>query len=211
MSGRPGFYERHVLPRLIGCACSQPVLTRLRAEVVPQARGAVFELGCGGGLNQPFYRPEQISRFVGIDPNLALLDAARAAAARRFADSAFHQTGGEAIPAADAAFDSIVCTFTLCSVTDHPRTIAEMRRVLKPHGVLLFVEHGRAPDSGVQRWQRMVEPVWKRLAGNCHLTRPIAAALADQGFSVEPMGREYIARTPRPLGWMEWGRAVRTA
>ena len=77
MSGRPGFYERHVLPRLIGCACSQPVMARLRAEVVPQARGAVFELGCGGGLNQPFYRPEQISRFVGIDPNLALLDAAR--------------------------------------------------------------------------------------------------------------------------------------
>ena len=101
----------------------------------------------------------------------------------------------------------MVCTFTLCSVQDPARVLSEMRRILRPGGQALFLEHGRAPDSGVARWQDRIEPVWKQLAGGCHLTRPIASAVRDSGFDVEPMGEGYTPGAPKFAGWMEWGAA----
>jgi SAM-dependent methyltransferase len=112
---------------------------------------------------------------------------------------------GEDIPFQDGSFDTVVCTYTLCSVADQPRAIAEMRRILRPGGQLLFLEHGRAPDSGPRKWQRRIEPVWKRLAGNCHLTRQVGAALRGGGFADEPLGQCYLPGAPRWAGWMEWG------
>lgn len=205
--GLSGWYEANVMPRLITCACSQGQVMKRRAAVVPLARGDVFELGCGGGINQAFYDRAAITSYAGIDPHEGLLDEARAAARRKGWQADMRQAWGEAIPFPDEGFDCVVCTFTLCSVEDPGQVMREMRRILRPGGGVLFLEHGRAPDLQVQRWQGRIEPVWKRLAGGCHLTRPIAAALTAAGFAVESLASGYTPKAPRFAGWMEWGVA----
>ncbi len=203
------WYDRAILPKVVALGCGTPEVAELRREVVPLARGAVFELGCGGGFNQALYDSSAVTHFCGIDPNPGLLDAARARAAEKGWQADIRAGKGEAIPFGDGSFDTVVCTYTLCSVDDPARVLAEMRRVLKPDGRLLFLEHGRAPDPGPARWQRRIEPVWKHLAGNCHLTREIGNAIRAAGFEVEPIGRGYFEKAPKWAGWMEWGTARR--
>ena len=178
-----------------------------RSAVVPKAHGDVFELGCGGGINQEFYAPQNITSYAGIDPHEGLLDTARASARARGLSADFRAGVGEAIPFEDESFDTCVCTFTLCSVQDPQRVLSELRRILRPGGTALFLEHGRAPDADVAQWQDRIEPVWKRMAGGCHLTRPITSAVDRSGFAVEPMGEGYTPGAPRFAGWMEWGVA----
>lgn len=209
--GLSGWYEANVMPRLVTCACSQGQVMKRRSAVVPQAAGDVFELGCGGGINHEFYEPRAITSFAGIDPHEGLLAATRAAAEAKGWAADLRQGRGEAIPFADESFDCAVCTFTLCSVDDPAQVMHELRRILRPGGRLLFLEHGRAPDARVRRWQERIEPVWKRLAGGCHLTRPITSALAASGFAVEPLGEGYTPKAPRFAGWMEWGVARKPA
>ncbi|MXO72310.1 class I SAM-dependent methyltransferase [Alteraurantiacibacter buctensis] len=203
------WYEEKVLPRIIGAGCGSAEVTELRRKVVPLARGAVFEIGCGGGFNQQLYDPQAVSSFAGLDPNPALLDAARARAAEKGWAADIRQGAAEAIPFADASFDTVVCTYTLCSVDDQARALAEMRRVLKPGGALLYLEHGRAPDAGPRKWQQRIEPAWKKLMGNCHLTREVGGAIAPAGFTLHPAGQDYFAGAPRWASWMEWGTAVK--
>lgn len=209
--GLRNWYEANVMPRLITCACSQGQVMKRRAAVVPLASGDVFELGCGGGINHEFYDRAAITSYTGIDPHEGLLEGTRAAAqalARHGGWAAdLRQGRGEAIPFADASFDCVVCTFTLCSVDDPTQVMQEMRRILRPGGKVLYLEHGRAPDRAVVNWQERIEPVWKRLAGGCHLTRPISSALAGAGFAISPLGEGYTPKTPRFAGWMEWGVA----
>ena len=138
-----------------------------------------------------------------------MLDAARQGAREKGWEHDIRQGVGEDIPFADGSFDTTVVTFTLCSVEDPAKVLGELRRILKPRGKLLFLEHGRAPDPGVARWQERVEPVWKPLAGGCHLTRPIGSSLRAAGFDVAPMGQDYLPKAPRIMGWMEWGVARR--
>jgi len=204
----PSWYDRHVMPRLIGCACAARPIMRQRAKVVPLASGRTLELGIGGGLNLAFYDPAKVSAVVGVDPSAELRE--RVAAAPRPEGLAVEVLEGtaEALPFEAASFDSVVCTFTLCSVCTPAQALAEARRVLKPGGRLLFCEHGLAPDEGVARWQGRVEPVWKRLAGGCHLTRPIGSAIAAAGFRLEDSQTMYLPKTPRILGWNEWGMAT---
>ncbi|MFW2350327.1 class I SAM-dependent methyltransferase [Qipengyuania sp.] len=205
--GMKAWYDRHIMPRLITAACGQEGIENRRKQVVPLAQGRVFELGCGGGLNQALYDPARITSFSGIDPHEKLLDGARARAREKGWETDIRQGVGEDIPFASGSFDTVVCTYTLCSVEDPGAVLAEMWRILAPGGKLLFLEHGRAPDAGVARWQERVEPVWKPLAGGCHLTRPIGASLRGAGFAVEPLGQAYLDKTPKVLGWMEWGVA----
>lgn len=209
--GLKSWYEGNVMPGLITCACSQGQVMKRRAAVVPLARGDVFEIGCGGGINQAFYDPAAIRSYAGIDPHPGLLEGARTAARAKGWAADIRQGWGEAIPFGDASFDCVVCTFTLCSVDDQAQVMRELRRILRPGGRALFLEHGRAPDAGVRRWQERIEPVWKRLAGGCHLTRPIASALEGAGFAVERRGEGYTPQAPRFAGWMEWGVAHRPA
>ena len=205
--GLTAWYEANIMPRLITCACSQGQVMKRRAAVVPRAHGDVFELGCGGGINHAFYDPSAITSYAGIDPHEGLLDGARAAAQQKGWAADLRRGRGEAIPFADASFDSVVCTFTLCSVDDPVKVMAELRRILRHGGQMLFCEHGRAPDPSVRGWQERIEPLWKRLAGGCHLTRPISSALAGAGFVVETLGEGYTPKAPRFAGWMEWGVA----
>lgn len=201
------WWDRHIVPRLITCACSQGQIMKVRSKVVPLARGDVLELGCGGGINMEFYDPAQINSLSGIDPSPKLLDMSRAAAAARGMDANISGGVGEAMPFADASFDTVVSTFTLCSVADQAEVLGEIRRVLRPGGTALFLEHGAAPDAGVAKWQRRIEPVWKRIGGNCHLTRPISGAYIGAGFAVEQLGAGYLPKSPRPMAWVEYGTA----
>ena len=203
------WYDETVLPRIVAAGCSTEDVGELRRQVVPLAQGRVLELGCGGGYNQPFYDRDRVTSYAGIDPNHALLEGARERARTNGWDHEIREGRGEAIPFADGSFDTVVCTYTMCSVDDQPQVMAEMRRVLKPGGRLLFLEHGKAPDPGPQKWQRRIEPVWKRVMGNCHLTREVGTALRSAGFEVEPIGQEYFEKAPKWAGWMEWGTARR--
>jgi ubiquinone/menaquinone biosynthesis C-methylase UbiE len=201
------WWERHGVPRLIKCACSQGQIMKARSRVVPHAAGDVLELGCGGGINMEFYDPMRIVSFTGLDPSPELLAMSRAAAAARGIDADIQGGVGEAMPFESGRFDTVVTTFTLCSVADPAAVLAEIRRVLKPGGTALFLEHGGAPDAGVAKWQRRIEPLWKRIGGNCHLTRPIGDAYEQAGFAVERQGAAYMPKTPRPFGWIEYGAA----
>ena len=203
------WYEETILPRVIRSTCGQEAVRALRGEVVPLAHGQVFELGCGGGLNQSLLDRGKVSSFSGIDPNASLLESARRSASEIGLEADIRPGTGEAIPFGDGRFDTVLCTFTLCSVADQAQVLAELRRVLKPGGRMLFLEHGRAPDRGPAKWQRRIEPAWKRVMGNCHLTREIGTAIRRAGFEVEPIGQRYFEKMPRWAGWMEWGTARR--
>ncbi len=205
--GLASWYDRHVMPRLITFACGQKGIEERRRLVVPLARGKVFELGCGGGLNQQFYDRQAVTAFAGIDPHDSLLESARESARALGRAVDIKQGVGEDIPFSSSSFDTVVCTYTLCSVQDHARVVSELHRVLKPDGQLLFLEHGRAPDRRVAGWQERIEPLWKPLAGGCHLTRAVGGALRAGGFEVEPLGQGYLEKAPRVMGWMEWGIA----
>lgn len=204
------WYDAHVMPRLITLACGQKGIEERRRQVVPLAEGHVFELGCGGGLNQALYDSERVTSFAGIDPHEKLLEGARDRARSRGWEHDIRPGVGEDIPFASSSFDTAVCTYTLCSVEDPERVLSELRRVLKPGGKLLFLEHGKSPDANVARWQERIEPYWKPLAGGCNLTRPVGSALRGAGFDVAPIGQAYLDKAPKVMGWMEWGVARRT-
>lgn len=201
------FYDRHILPRLIGCACGARAIAKLRAKVVPQARGRVLELGIGGGLNLAFYDPARVTSVTGVDPSEGLRD--RALAAPRPDGLKVEVLAGEAeqLGFGDHSFDTVVCTFTLCSVHTPQAVLAQARRVLKPDGRFLFCEHGLAPDPKVAAWQRRIEPFWTPLAGGCRLTRPAGAAIARAGFAIDDAKAFYVPKAPKPLGWCELGAA----
>ena len=204
---RMNWWERHMVPRLISTCCAQPQIMKARSRIVPQASGDVLELGCGGGINMEFFDPAKITRFCGIDPSPGLLERSHAAAKAKGMDADIRGGIGEAIPFADGEFDTVLVTFTLCSVQEQMQVLKEMRRVLRPGGKALFLEHGGAPDASVQKWQRRIEPVWKHIGGGCHLTRPISRAYEAAGFKIASVEKGYMPTTPRPMGWVEWGEA----
>jgi ubiquinone/menaquinone biosynthesis C-methylase UbiE len=201
------FYDRLILTSLLKCACSSPPMMKQRAKIVPRADGRVLELGIGLGLNLGFYDPQKVTSVTGVDPAAELRAAAETAPRDPRLSVKVEDGTAEALPFEDRSFDCVVCTFTLCSVHTPAAALAEARRVLKPGGRFLYCEHGLAPDPGVAKWQRRIEPVWKRIAGGCHLTRPVTSAIEGAGFKVMRRDSMYVPRTPRFAGWNEWGEA----
>jgi ubiquinone/menaquinone biosynthesis C-methylase UbiE len=200
-------YDRFVLPKLLGFACSSSPMMKQRAKIVPAAEGRVLELGVGMGLNLRFYDPAKVSEVMGVDPSPELRAVAQAAERDPALKVKVEDGDAEALPFEDKSFDTVVCTFTLCSVCAPAKALGEARRVLKPGGRLLFCEHGLAPDEGVAKWQRRIEPVWKRIAGGCHLTRPVTSAIEQAGLKLERRETMYVPRTPKIAAWNEWGAA----
>jgi len=203
-----GWWDRHVVPRLIGCACTQPAVMYDRAKVVPRASGDILELGCGGGTNLQFYDWSQVRSLSGVDPSPELVGRAQDALLRSGRSANFANGIAEALPFESNSFDSVVTTFTLCSVQDPTAALSEVRRVLRPGGRLIFLEHGKAPEPAAANWQNRIEPVWKHIAGGCHLTRPVTGAISDAGFVCDAPQGHYMKRTPKWLGWVEWGEAT---
>lgn len=199
-------YERHVLPHLIDYACGMGAVMKTRAQVVPLAEGEVLEIGIGSGLNLSFYDPAKVRRIVGVDPSADMQKLARQRAEQISIPVEMIALELGQIQAEDARFDSIVCTFTLCTIPDAVAALREMRRVLRPGGKLLFSEHGLAPDASVVRWQNRLTPLWKPLAGGCHLNRDIPALLEAGGFTIGQLETSYL-KGPRPMTWVYRGWA----
>ena len=199
-------YDQHVLPHLIDFACGMGAVMKTRAQIVPQAEGRVLEIGIGSGLNLSFYDPTKVSVIVGVDPSAAMQKLAQQRAAEISIPVEMIALELGQIQAADASFDSIVCTFTLCTIPDAMAALQEMRRVLKPGGKLLFSEHGLAPDLAVVRWQNRLTPLWKPFSGGCHLNRDIPALIRAGGFNIGQLDSSYL-KGPRPMTWVSRGWA----
>lgn len=187
-----GFYSRHVLPHVVHLACSTRSAMRQRAEVVPQAHGRVLEVGFGSGLNLPFYDPRRVSTVWALDPSPEMQAKAAGAIAAAAMPVELLEAPADAIPLDDASVDTVLTTYTLCTIPDTAAALAEMRRVLKPGGELLFCEHGLAPDRWMQRQQAVLNPLWRRLGGGCNLNRRIPAVLESGGFRVQELDARYI-------------------
>lgn len=202
-----GWYSRFILPRLIDAAMNVEEITRLRKHVIPAARGVVLEIGIGSGLNLPFYSPA-VTKLYGVDPSAELLAMARPrAASSPFPVELLHQKA-DRLPLADESVDSAVVTWSLCSIDDPESTLREVRRVLKPGGALAFVEHGLSPDVGVRTWQNRLTPLWRHVAGGCHLNRKMDDVVRSAGFSMTALHEGYVPG-PKPMTYMYEGQAVK--
>ena len=201
------WYQRHVLPYLLDCACGMKAVRRQREQVVPLAAGRVLEVGIGTGLNAQYYDKAKVGKIVGLDPAARLHRLARKRIDRAGLDVELLALSAESIPFADASFDTVMITYTLCSIADPVAALEEMRRVLAPGGKLIFCEHGRAPDAGVRRWQSRLQPYWRRVAGGCHLDRNVPSLLSESGFRCEQIQTKYL-EGPRLLTYNYWGVAV---
>ncbi|HLT02842.1 MAG TPA: class I SAM-dependent methyltransferase [Geminicoccaceae bacterium] len=202
-----GFYQRRVMPRLIHFGMRQKQLVPLREQLCAGARGRVLEIGIGSGLNLPFY-PREIEILLGLDPSRELLEMAKRQASWVHFPVELGTGYAEDIPLEDHSVDHVVLSWTLCSVADPGRALAEIRRVLRPEGGLLFVEHGRAPQPRVARWQDRLTPVWRRLAGGCHLNRPIDELLERAGLRLVEIERGHLVSGPRVATYHYRGRAA---
>jgi ubiquinone/menaquinone biosynthesis C-methylase UbiE len=199
------FYADRVLPYVVHLSMRQATFAEYRRRVVSSAEGVVLEVGVGSGLNLPFYG-EGAQQLIGLDPSPKLLSMAHETTRTTARAMELLEGSGEAIPLEDHSIDTVVTTWTLCSIPDVQRALTEMRRVLKPHGQFLFVEHGRSPDVNVRRWQDRLTPLWKRIGGGCHLNRPILTLVEGAGFRIEQIETGYM-KGPRPMTFMYEGRA----
>ena len=199
------WYDQHILPWLIDFGCGLPMVQAKRRMLVPQARGRVLEIGMGTGRNLPFYDRSKLTQLVGVDPALQMHRLAQQRSAKAGIDVELVGLSAERLPLPDDSFDTVVCTYTLCSIPDPAAALHEVRRVLKPGGQFLFCEHGRSPDPSIASWQQRIEPLWKPLAGGCHLTRDVPMLLRDAGLQAH-VDQGYI-RGPRVLSYHYWGQA----
>jgi SAM-dependent methyltransferase len=203
--GAVGIYANFIHPNLCHLAMRSRRFVPFRERIAGAARGHVLEIGIGSGLNLPFYRGEVCS-VAGIEPSMRLIAMARRLASVSPLRAALIQGSAELIPLDDKSIDTIVSTFTLCSINKVLAALAEMRRVLKPEGRLLFLEHGLAPDPSLRRWQVLLAPVWKRAAGGCELTRPIDKLIEDSGFKFDWLKTGYMTG-PKPMTFLYEGSA----
>ena len=187
-----GFYGKYVLPTLTDLAMRNAAARTERARFVPQATGVVLEIGVGSGLNIPIYG-SGVRKLYALDPSAELLRMARPRAERAPFPVELLEHPAEAIPLGNASVDTVVTTWTLCTIPDALAALREMRRVLRPDGRLIFIEHGRSTDPGVLRWQDRLTPLWRMVTGGCHLNRPIDELLAQGGFQVSEIERGYGA------------------
>jgi SAM-dependent methyltransferase len=200
-----GVFARTILPRLIHAGMRQELFMPYRRRLVRDAQGRVLEIGFGSGLNVSLYTAP-VAAVVGLDPSRVALSIARASAGEMPRPLELLEASAETIPLVTHSVDTIVCAWTLCSIPDVARALSEVHRVLKPSGIFLFVEHGRAPDAPVAKWQDRLTPIWKHVAGGCHLNRPVAALVERAGFRIERLDTGYM-KGPRPMTFMYEGCA----
>jgi ubiquinone/menaquinone biosynthesis C-methylase UbiE len=200
-----GIYTNRILPTLIDLSMRNKELRPYRERIVGAAEGRVLEIGIGSGRNLVLY-PARVERVIGLDPSPQLLAMAREAARGTPRDIELLEGSAAAIPLDRASVDTVVSTWSLCSITNAPRALGEMLRVLKPGGRFLFVEHGRAPDAGVRWWQDRLTPIWKRVGGGCHLNRSIGELIEGAGFHIERLETGYMRRR-NPMAFMYEGSA----
>jgi ubiquinone/menaquinone biosynthesis C-methylase UbiE len=202
-------YSRFVLPTLVHFACSAESNMRQREKVIPLAQGRVLEIGIGSGLNLAYYRPERVTRLWGLDPCPEMRKRAERAARSVPIGVELLDLPSDEIPLERGCVDTVVATYTLCTIPETRLALREMIRVLSPGGRFIFCEHGRAPDAGVRRWQNLLNPIWEKMSGGCQLNRPIPQLIEEGGFRIRDMQASYI-RGWRPASFNYWGVATST-
>jgi len=201
-----GIYEKHVLPKVVHFVCGQKPATKQREKVVPLAEGRVLEIGIGSGLNIPFYDPDKVQHLWGLDPSAEMWAIAQKNAIEHHIDAEFVQSGAESIPLNDNSADTVMMTYTMCTIPNVHAALDEIRRVLKLGGKLIFCEHGKAPDKSVQRWQDRVNPLWRKVGGGCNINRPIPSLMEQSGFKSSDMQTMYLPGW-KPASFNYWGTA----
>lgn len=202
-----GLYDKYVLPRFLNLACGAKPIARQRQKVVPHCTGRVLEIGIGTGLNLPFYDPQKVEMVFGLEPAQEMVARAKPVADQMPFPVEFIDLPGEEIPLEDESVDTVLLTYTLCTIPGVEAALAGMRRVLKPGGQLLFCEHGKAPDAAIEKWQNRLNGVWGHIAGGCNINRDVPGLLGAGGFKIDHMETMYLPSTPRILGFNYWGHA----
>ncbi len=187
-----GLYNKYILPKAIDWACSQKPTMKQRVKIIPFAKGNILEIGIGSGLNLPFYDKENVKHLMAIDPSKEVWNKNIVDLKNLPFEFEFVKAFAEDIPADTHSFDTVVITYSLCTIPDTNKALEEIRRVLKPTGKLLFCEHGKAPEKVVQKWQNIANPLWKRIGGGCHLNRDIPLLIKDNGFKINTIKSMYI-------------------
>jgi SAM-dependent methyltransferase len=200
-------YRNHVYPYLVSALGDPKPIREIRRRIIPAAWGTVLEIGAGPGVNFAHYDPATVSKVYALEPNPGMVRLAERQRCRTELDVEFLDLPGERIPLDDRSIDTVVSTFTLCTIPGVDEAILGIRRILKPGGKLIFFEHGISPDPRVQRWQRSLEPITRLAFEGCHLTRHIPSLLAHGGFQIERMETGYLAESPKPLMYCWWGIA----
>ena len=200
-----GLYDKYILPKFLNCACGSKPINYQRQKVVPLAKGKVLDIGIGSGLNIPFYNSDKIDKVIGIDPSHELIELAKELANDSKASIELVIGSAELIPYPDNFFDTVLVTYTMCTIPNVAIANKEMWRVLKDDGRLIFCEHGLAPDKKISKWQNRIDPFWGKIAGGCHLNRDIQKLITDAGFSFESLDKMYIPNTPKFAGYNYWG------
>lgn len=201
------FYDDHILPHIIHIACGTKPILKQREKIVPQAEGRVLEIGMGSGINIRYYNPDKVEMIWGLEPSAGMRQKAKSRVESAPFDLEWLDLPAEEIPLDDKSVDTIVLTYTLCTIPDWLSAVKQMRRVLKSSGKLLFSEHGKAPDASVKKWQDRINPLWMKIAGGCHLNRDIPELLIEGGFNIKEMDTLYVPSTPKVTGFTYWGYA----
>ncbi|HSC61499.1 MAG TPA: class I SAM-dependent methyltransferase [Rhizomicrobium sp.] len=204
-----GLYDHYILPVVLNAAMSAKPIRYQRKKVVPRAQGRVLEIGFGAGHNLPFYDASKVSHLWALEPSPEMRERAAERVSQSSIPLEFLDLPSEQIPLENEAADTILITYTLCTIPDVMKALGEMRRVLKSSGKMIFCEHGEAPDANVQKWQKRVTPAWKFIGGGCHVGRQIPKLIQDSGFRIESMETMYLPGTPRFAGFNYWGDAVK--
>ena len=202
-----GLYDRYILPKLVHVACGLKPTMRQREKVVPHARGRILEVGIGSGLNLPYYDAENVTKIWGLDPSPEMIKMADQAAKSVPFEVEFIGLPGDEIPLENNSVDTVMVTYTLCTIPETLPALLQMKRVLRQGGELIFCEHGAAPDASVRRWQDRINPMWKRLGGGCNLNRQIPDLLEAGGFQIKHLDTMYLPGW-RPVSFNFWGTAV---
>ena len=201
------FYEKKILPKVLDLLCGSSPINYQRRKVVPQVSGNVLEIGIGSGLNLPHYKASNISNITALDPAEELTDIAKRRISELDLNIDVLNCGAEEIPLESKSFDSILVTYTLCSIENLDDSMKEIRRVIKDDGTLFFCEHGIAPDLKTKKWQNRINPLWGKLFGGCNINRNIPNILLESGFKINDLEQMYLPSTPKIVGYNYWGNA----
>ena len=194
-----------IQPRLISLACTSKPIRVQRSKVIPFAKGEVLEIGFGSGHNLPFYNQKIVKNIIGLEPSIHMQDLSKKRLKDFEINFQFLTASAEEIPIETDSIDTVVCTYTLCSIPKPESALREIRRILKKGGNFIFTEHSKAPELNVNKFQRVIEPIWKFLTDGCHLTRDIRGLLAESGFDIQNTDDMYIPSTPKFVGYHIWG------
>ena len=201
-------YEKYLLPKLLDCCCSTKPINYQRKKIVPNASGNILEIGIGSGLNLPFYEKSKINNLYGIDPSSELCDMAKKTASDYEIDVNLLINGAEEIELPKDSIDTVVMTYTLCTIPNPMDALKEIKRVMKNDAKMLFCEHGTAPDKNIIKWQNRINPIWGKLFGGCNINRDIPNILKENGFKINTLDQMYLPSTPKIVCYNYWGEAT---